>query len=67
MIVLSVNVYLALLLLVKYDNWALNLASLNLIAFYLKNLKPSQDGDKALILEVIRNYSPNYFNARIEK
>ena len=34
-IVLSVNVYLALLLL-KYDNWALNLASLNLIAFYLK-------------------------------
>ncbi|KGU17872.1 hypothetical protein MEM_00994 [Candida albicans L26] len=57
-IVLSVNVYLALLLLVKYDNWALNLASLNLIAFYLKNLKPSQDGDKALIFRSYKKLFP---------
>lgn len=55
---LSVNVYLALLLLVKYDNWALNLASLNLIASYLKNLKPLEDGEKALIFRSYKKLFP---------
>ncbi|KAL6449636.1 hypothetical protein SBY92_004553 [Candida maltosa Xu316] len=58
-IVLSINVYLSLLLLVKYDdNRPLNLAALNLITFYLNNLKPSQDIDKSVIFKSYRKLFP---------
>lgn len=58
-IVLSIKVYLTLLLLVKYnDNKPLNLAALNLITFYLNNLKPSQDIDRQVIFKSYRKLFP---------
>ncbi|RCK63957.1 hypothetical protein Cantr_10434 [Candida viswanathii] len=58
-IVLSIKVYLTLLLLVKFNgNKSLNLAALNLITFYLNNLKPSQDIDKQVIFKSYRKLFP---------
>lgn len=58
-IVLSIKVYLSLLLLVKFNgNKALNLAALNLITFYLNNLKPSKDIDRQVIFKSYRKLFP---------
>ncbi|KAK6459454.1 uncharacterized protein RJT20DRAFT_124688 [Scheffersomyces xylosifermentans] len=53
-VVLSINVYLSLLLLVKYDDRTINLAALNLIFFYLNNFRPSNEMDDRLIF---KNYT----------
>ncbi|KAG2736343.1 hypothetical protein G9P44_000433 [Scheffersomyces stipitis] len=53
-VVLSISVYLSLLLLVKYDDRFLNLSALNLIFFYLNNLRPSNELNDNLIY---KNYT----------
>lgn len=60
-VVLSVKIYAALLLLLKYPNIQLNLASLNLIGFYLNYLRPSSDGfgmDDKIILNNYQKLFP---------
>ncbi|RLV94561.1 hypothetical protein JA1_001655 [Spathaspora sp. JA1] len=57
-VVLSINVYLSLLLLVKYEDKQLNLAALNLICFYLNNLRPSKDIDDEMIYKSYKKLLP---------
>ncbi|KAK6461039.1 hypothetical protein DFJ63DRAFT_307964 [Scheffersomyces coipomensis] len=58
-VVLSVKVYLSLLLLVKYDdNRRLSLIALNLISFYLNNLRPSNEIDDQLIFKNYKKLFP---------
>lgn len=50
-VILSINIYLTLLMLIKYDDKLLSLASLNLLCFYLNNLKPGGQITEVLIFK----------------
>ncbi|KAK6205210.1 uncharacterized protein RJT21DRAFT_79936 [Scheffersomyces amazonensis] len=58
-VVLTIQVYISLLLLVKYeDNSNISLIALNLIYFYLNNLRPSDEVDDQIIFKSYKKLFP---------